>query len=340
MSSRNRDLGSELLAQLTYLGRGADFGFLGISDLSGSALTPSSTHARSSVHPDDRDEFPPIYAGRRAYETNDIGGFLPFNRHIRRTSQCILHWDNQKRKLVPFLWPVIEGRRATPDEWAELRQVLQFLFPCCLCTSQDLNSDAYTEAAVFMVTRGNLAGHYVAACRNGICKYFILLERFYDRRGLPLRSYPPRSAGADVPPPVDLLVGEGEVEDPFPNYPLPPALARRTAPVTPYRRPATPYPRPASSVTPEPTQRSAKNIDPFLLVPAVDPPARPRPESTFDSLMTLDSTTAPGLTLQEFSKLFVRCRACSLIMTRRVLEDHVCVVPSTPSDVIDLTGDD
>lgn len=67
---------------------------------------------------------------------------------------------------------------------------------------------------------------------------------------------------------------------------------------------------------------------------------QPHPQMPFDLLMALDSTVSPGLTPAEFKKLFVRCIACNIIMTRRVLENHVCLASSTmvnSENIIDLT---
>jgi hypothetical protein len=46
----------------------------------------------------------------------------------------------------------------------------------------------------------------------------------------------------------------------------------------------------------------------------------------------LDARKQPGITENEFSRLFARC-GCGLVTTRRAFRDHRCRV------VIDLTGD-
>lgn len=58
-----------------------------------------------------------------------------------------------------------------------------------------------------------------------------------------------------------------------------------------------------------------------------------------DRLLRLDSSAQPGLTLEIFSKLFIKCARCKLIMTRRVRGQHRCAL--VEPDIIDLTeGDD
>jgi hypothetical protein len=59
---------------------------------------------------------------------------------------------------------------------------------------------------------------------------------------------------------------------------------------------------------------------------------------TLDRLLKLDSWASPGLTEVDFRKLFVKCRHCGLVTTRRVFKDHICDVLAL-GDVIDLTSD-
>lgn len=71
-------------------------------------------------------------------------------------------------------------------------------------------------------------------------------------------------------------------------------------------------------------QRRALSIDPFI-IQASTPTTKPRPSGTFALLMLLDSSDGDaGITAQEFKALIRRCNACSLYMTKRVFNDHVC----------------
>ena len=45
---------------------------------------------------------------------------------------------------------------------------------------------------------------------------------------------------------------------------------------------------------------------------------------TLNSLFQLDSFLRPGLTAEQFRRLFVRCEACGLVTTRRVRTLHHC----------------
>jgi hypothetical protein len=73
--------------------------------------------------------------------------------------------------------------------------------------------------------------------------------------------------------------------------------------------------------------------------------------TTLDQLYRLDSWLSPGLSEAEFKLLFMKCRACGLVMTQRVRTQHTCAIiqqntrviidlTTTPSrTIIDLTDD-
>ena len=65
------------------------------------------------------------------------------------------------------------------------------------------------------------------------------------------------------------------------------------------------------------------------------PPAHD-PAAVFRQLLRLDSIYKPGLTVEEVTVLFAKCRRCRLVMTRRIFENHVC---NKEMEVIDLTLD-
>jgi hypothetical protein len=77
----------------------------------------------------------------------------------------------------------------------------------------DANLPNFVEAAIYMVPTGSLSGEYVSSCARGQCGYFgkrlglscalkktnadrpriVLLERLYDKIGVPTKRYPRRS---------------------------------------------------------------------------------------------------------------------------------------------------
>jgi hypothetical protein len=57
-------------------------------------------------------------------------------------------------------------------------------------------------------------------------------------------------------------------------------------------------------------------------------------------LLMLDSFTEPGISEAQFRGLFSKCHCCSLYMTRRTVNYHICVSGSIDERIfIDLTGD-
>jgi hypothetical protein len=71
-----------------------------------------------------------------------------------------------------YFRPVSGGERVTLSDFPQHRRTHQFRYPCCLCSVHELDPNHVTESVVFMVTSGNLAGEYVAACARGVCKYW------------------------------------------------------------------------------------------------------------------------------------------------------------------------
>jgi hypothetical protein len=100
------------------------------------------------------------------------------------------------------------GERVTPSNLLDHRRSHDFKGPSCLCASLNSSETAYTEAAIFMATRGPSAGKYVAACATGQCRYWgeyrfirirkarlthtygaVSLEHFYHQLGLLVKRY-------------------------------------------------------------------------------------------------------------------------------------------------------
>ena len=67
------------------------------------------------------------------------------------------------------------------------------------------------------------------------------------------------------------------------------------------------------------------------------PTATRETETSLQQILRLDSTAHPGLSEVEFGSLFMQCRQCRWIMTRRSFRFHVC---SSRREIIDLTLDD
>ncbi|KIJ69918.1 hypothetical protein HYDPIDRAFT_104581 [Hydnomerulius pinastri MD-312] len=300
--------------------------------------------------------FPPIHSTTRlASLARDPCGFLPWLRRIRfeaNNHSRVLSFSNVTKALELWYWPVLEdGVRVTPDGLVGHRQTHHFLGPGCLCSSQSIDG-TFTEALIFMVTTGQHAGKWVAACAMHRCKYWIFIEKLYNKLGLPLRAYPRREHSDPVPSPLIY-----DIENP-PTPPNTPASSPFSAGFTLHRtasatsldsvaatdivgEPETPMAGPSGN--PYPTvclgkrRRAEVNFDPFVVSPA---PRRQRPAKVneFAMLMKLDAFNQPGLTVRQLKSLLTKCE-CGLIMTRRVYEEHDCVL-EFEQEVIDLTGDD
>ncbi|KAF9494616.1 hypothetical protein BDN71DRAFT_1431560 [Pleurotus eryngii] len=88
---------------------------------------------------------------------------------------------------------VLNGACVPPSSLNWYFQHFEYHPLSCLCASQDPKFEAHTDAVIFMVTNGGpLSGEYVAACAAGKCHYFVLIERLYSRRGLPIATHNPR----------------------------------------------------------------------------------------------------------------------------------------------------
>ncbi|KAF8166527.1 hypothetical protein BJ912DRAFT_934495 [Pholiota molesta] len=285
-----------------------------------------------------RRDFPPILRVSATPQTSDPHGFLPWMHRVREESkQLILEWNNATGELQVWYWPVVNGQRVPPSELNALRLTHKFHAPCCLCASLSLDPEHVTEAAIFLITTGRLAGEYAAACSQRRCKYWIFLERLYPRPGLPIRGCLEREPGSSVPLAIEYNADELVPPEPSQgssssssssNVSTPTAAGRQSAPFT-QRRPAK---RARTGV------RSATNgnIDPFF-VPAANPvpptPSTP-PTTPFGLLMWLDSDEGVGLVDEQFRSLFMRCRLCRNITTKAAFRHHKCQI-----QIIDLTGD-
>jgi hypothetical protein len=80
-------------------------------------------------------------------------------------------------------------------------------------------------------------------------------------------------------------------------------------------------------------------------IPAYKPQYPDVAKTTLRRLLKLDNCARPGLSSAAFRRLFVKCRRCKTVMTRRVKGQHVCKfdqvidLTSDEENVIDLTAD-
>lgn len=287
--------------------------------------------------------FPPIpLATCRANPASDPCDFLPWVRRIRfeaDRNDRILSFSNATKTLEIWHWPISEGgnQRISPDALLGHRQTHCFLGPGCLCSSQSINEN-FSESLIFMVTSGQHAGQWVAACAARQCKYWIFLEKLYSKPGLPVKVYPQREA-TDIPIP---LVYSGRAESFPPTQPNTPASSPLNSAGTVLETPVGQVGSngPPAWVSPKAGKSAGKrkrtevDFDLFVVTPA---PKRRQPVklSPFTLLMKLDSLSEPGLTTKQLKALLTRCE-CGLTMTKRVYEDHECMLDSD-REVIDLT---
>jgi hypothetical protein len=71
------------------------------------------------------------------------------------------------------------GQRVAPSELEAHRFSHDMLGPCCMCPLLRPCEDNFSEAAIFLVTRGQHFGEYVAGCATNECGY---LGNAYDWR--------------------------------------------------------------------------------------------------------------------------------------------------------------
>ncbi|KAJ6464219.1 hypothetical protein DFH09DRAFT_1488997 [Mycena vulgaris] len=310
--------------------------------------SPFISRVDPSISLRDPQSFPPIYKNLPPITARDPFGLLPLRRRIQATKTCVLEWDNHGKCLKPWLWPAEHGQRVPPSGLGPYRQTHNFHYPYCLCSVHELDSNHSTESAVFLVTKGPLAGEYVAACAQ------VLLERMYPKRSQPVSVYPLRAS--TVPAPAEVFYeGDDNVSSSSTSTPsefeVYFSAASGSSSVVPLRRaredsaddltPICPVRRrlygSGSSAT---AAGSSSPINPFI-VPYVTPEPLPIAISPFAMLMQLDASSNPGLTEAQFRKLFVRCSSCKLFTTISAFEDHNCRPTSTLStEIIDLTSED
>ncbi|KAJ7877268.1 hypothetical protein B0H14DRAFT_3859030 [Mycena olivaceomarginata] len=288
-------------------------------------------------------QFPPIYKNLPEFTASDPHGILPIRRRIQATKGLVLEWTNQDKCLIPWFWPVEGGRRVPPSDFAEHRRIHNFRYPGCLCSVHELDPQHFVESAVFMVRSGTLSGEYVAACARNICKYWVLLERMYQKRSQPVRQYPLRDP--NMAPPAE-LPRDGPEEVPSSVISTP--SIDGFSPLRPLRRvwsdaseDSTPLPRRRRlSQSSRTAVAGSSPVNPFI-VPYATPEPLPVPSSLFSILLQLDASSNPGLTETQFKKLFVRCSACKLYTTTSAFDDHNCRSSTIlATEVIDLTADD
>ncbi|KAI0374581.1 hypothetical protein BV20DRAFT_1048641 [Pilatotrama ljubarskyi] len=295
-----------------------------------------STPLRAAAQP--RPLFPPILDNellRRPAASRPYDPYLPYRRRIARTKNVVLSFEGGE--LQAWYWPVNSRyERVTPDELVTHRLTHKFLGPGCMCALRNPTADAFVEASIFCVERGAHTGEWVAACASSACKYFVLLEKFYAKNGVPCKMYPRRNA--DEAPAPDPVVLERPFEIPSPVASPERRVERPQAP--PAARPYGPNLPPLLEARRRRTiaasqARVRTDDDPFVLpVGTVEEPNPP--EDAFARLLRLDSYRNPGLSVRRFQALFTKCQ-CGTVMTRRAYAWHDCPFKGL---VIDLTGEE
>ncbi|KAF7327181.1 hypothetical protein MKEN_00295200 [Mycena kentingensis (nom. inval.)] len=292
------------------------------------------------------DLYPPIHNGRHNPLT-DPHGLLPYRRRVQASKGQVLQFNADSGMLETWDWPIntATGERVAPDQLPRWRLIREMSNPTCLCSLID--PDIYTncEMVVFLVTTGNLTGQWVAACARSRCKLFILLERMFNKRGQTVYSYPLRTS-----PIVELPLPRSNYTQ---GIPYSPSQTTTSANSTPNASPAAMRMLRRSSSTlngedssperPNKRQRTGSNSYAVTaaILPTIAPPPLPEPTSTFSSLLQLDAGSNAGLTIGQFKRLFVRCRACPIVTTKSAFEDHICRPQAElESEVIDLTVSD
>ncbi|KAF4564957.1 hypothetical protein EYR40_011130 [Pleurotus pulmonarius] len=266
----------------------------------------------------------------------DPHGFLPYNRRIRATKNAILQYSSCAKGLAIYYYPIAGLNRVPPDELHAYFATHECRGPCCLCASQDTAPNAYTEAAIFQVagSRNGLTGEWVIACARGRCKYWILLDRLWNKLGIPVRRYPTRSLNNIAPPPVRYQAENG---DNLPTPSPPPRIGVRR------RRNDSSDTELSSPVRPARRGRAIATS----IIPRVTPTLIE--EHPFRFLLQMDSSVDSGITEQELLQVFRFCLGCRRYMTSRAFRLHSCGSTSNSqsvlnmidtTEVIDLTGDD
>jgi hypothetical protein len=59
-----------------------------------------------------------------------------------------------------------------PKELRKHRETNYMLGPNCLCPMKDNSLPDFVEAAIYSISKGPLAGQYVASCSQDNCGYF------------------------------------------------------------------------------------------------------------------------------------------------------------------------
>lgn len=102
--------------------------------------------------------------------------------------------------------------RVRPADFNAYSNTHHFRAPCCLCAVHEVDSTAYTEAAIFIANDGEDIGKYMTGCAQNKCGYLgkisisvsfigpcshfcndlVCIERMYAVSGLPSKIYPRR----------------------------------------------------------------------------------------------------------------------------------------------------
>jgi hypothetical protein len=239
------------------------------------------------------------------------------------------------------------------------------LGPSCLCPLKDHSMPDFVEAAIYSISKGPLAGKYVASCAEDKCGYFGEREHS-DSDRLQITHHMNSVHGGNLQPswrPKQELRTQTYVFE-FMLVKISIDIIRSTSVVVHERAP----PLITHKSERRPLKRSFAMLGKTLqlnslfcayciLMESADinapdlvyqrvAPALGRRKSTSELLVRLDSRA--GVTEAQFRGLFARC-ACGHYSTGRAFKRHVCAgemidlteeMIDLTEEIIDLTGED
>ncbi|KAM5534198.1 hypothetical protein V8D89_012105 [Ganoderma adspersum] len=202
---------------------------------------------------------------------------------VTHEHDCVLQYDSERQALRFWLWPrEHSGAVVPPEKLCEHRTSHDFLGPCCFCPAMGCD-DRKGFAEAAMFDRGGR--EFVALCPTDSCSYLVLLSRIFEKGRMPTATYRKRGDGTIEPPPV-----YHQSED-------------------------------TKNVFRKVHFEGCELSD---TIPDMRPTCRvlPRPIGYSELLDKLDSRVRPGIAENTMKHLFVKCKRCGKVTTRRVFLYH------------------
>ncbi|KIM80245.1 hypothetical protein PILCRDRAFT_89795 [Piloderma croceum F 1598] len=143
---------------------------------------------------------------------------LVYAERVQNSENTILQYSRDLDRLHKWEWPSSTSAHIHPSELHNHHMSHRMLGPCCLCPPAYPNGPDFVEAAMYMVPKGSLSGQYVTSCAQGK----LMMERLYNNTGLPIKCYPQREFGENIPPQVTSALEElqGMISTASPSRPL------------------------------------------------------------------------------------------------------------------------